>query len=118
LIAGDVTDEVPVVKDDDPVSLAMQKIEEYDLETIPWEVRESAYGVRASQHRDIIQSLQSPPRRMGHRPVPDESKPESTASAARFSALYLTFIHRKKNESDNIHAVRCSMAEREFVFKE
>ncbi|MCU0843813.1 MAG: chloride channel protein, partial [Spirochaetes bacterium] len=57
LIADDVTAEVPVVTEDDPVSLAMQKIEEYDLETIPVvksEKNRSVTGVLT--HRDIIQA--------------------------------------------------------------
>lgn len=57
LIAGDVIDEVPVVTDDDPVSLAMQKIEEYDLETIPVVKSENQRTVTGVlTHRDIIQA--------------------------------------------------------------
>lgn len=57
LIADDVIAEVPVVTEDDPVSFAMQKIEEYDLETIPVvksEKNRSVTGVLT--HRDIIQA--------------------------------------------------------------
>ena len=57
LIAGDVIDEVPVVTEDDPVSLAMQKIEEYDLETIPVLKSENERIVTGVlTHRDIIQA--------------------------------------------------------------
>ncbi len=45
LIAGDISTPVPTVSEEDPVSLAIQRIEEYDIETIPI--------VRMGAHRNI-----------------------------------------------------------------
>lgn len=57
LIAGDLVIKIPPVKIDDPVSTAIAKIREYDIENIPVVVsEEDAQFVGIVNHRDIIET--------------------------------------------------------------
>ncbi len=57
LIAQDIVSPAPPVTLDDPVSLAVQKLEEYDMENVPViENRESQKVIGFLSHHDIIQA--------------------------------------------------------------
>lgn len=57
LIAGDLVIKIPPVKIDDPVSTAIAKIREYDIENIPVVVsKENMEFVGIVNHRDIIET--------------------------------------------------------------